>query len=491
MFKFLVLHTLLDILLVSIPSLTHAFAPVLCSPTCSSGDPYLQLAWYFCDDEWCGAFPTTNANTQGDGFVQTGTPPSYINNIDSERTLYANAYVRGLKLFSTDFQTENGYDYVKLRQLSTSTFLTGTMPPNTWTTPALTSTLQSYPLLIRFVSDASVTDVGFKFSKASVCCDPEAVLSLPADVVLGKRNTGLLIGPSDVVYFSVPDAPTGSRTNLAMWSYTGTNFDMKVRCNSFPTATTWDAQSTSGDNYEFISLQSLGCTKLYVAVYNASSVTGYFNFVASQMKESMVKEIRAGYEGNWPADVGTEKANALKAMKRYYGATEGQHLIRSIEWFANTGTNCTNKCGGKTCDLCIKADSGFRAINVGGPCAGSVRLSSKHLDVGGHTLAHEWGHRYFCVKDEYIDLANTTCLMCGHSIMNGPIGTSLYNFCVDTADFHDHAEDQDFEPECSGIWHNGSWQAAPVGANLVTLPTMTPDVYNYESHDFNDYIFNY
>lgn len=178
-----------------------------------------------------------------------------------------------------------------------------------------------------------------------------------------------------------------------------------------------------------------------------------------------------------------------KAIKRYYGATEGQHLIRSIKWYANTGTNCGGKCGGVTCDICVKTSSTFRAENVGGPCGGVIRLASDDLDVSGHILAHEWGHRYFCVSDEYDDDDN--CQQCGHSLMNGPVGISLYNMCIDNGPtFHDHGEDPSEVP-CGIVLANGSWQHAPAGANLVMIPSRTPDVFNYEIHDFNNFVYNW
>lgn len=243
------IRTTVVLILLATNSAHAAFSPVLCSETCGVTDPsnHLQIIWYYCDDEWCGSHPTTNVHTQGDGFVQASTISggTYQNYIDNERTLYANVYVRGIALYRNKFSTENGYDYVTVKQVSTTSLLTGVMPDNGWTTPVITNSLQLYPVKLRFVSDVSIRDSGFKFSKVRVCCDPNAVLSIPADVELGKRNTGILIGAGDVVYFAVPDAPAAHRTNLAMWGLPDANYDMKVRCNSFPTDTTWDFKATS------------------------------------------------------------------------------------------------------------------------------------------------------------------------------------------------------------------------------------------------------
>ena len=476
------------LLVLTHPLNAEAFTPQMCG-LCSANQ-WTTLGWYYADDEWLGTYPVPTF-TEGDGFVQhqLGSDAHYENNIDNVRMFLASANVSGLRVFYDHFETEPGYDFVSMQQSSTMHYFTGVQAANSWTQIAITSPLQWFPMTIRFKADISIRQRGFLFNKVQVCCSPNPAY-VSQTVALGVRQTGVLQGLGDVVYLRISDPPIGQIANLMLWSLPGRNFDLKVRCDAFPTPTNYDASATTLDEDEMLQVPRLGCSTglIYVAVYNAGNVTGQFNFIASRMKTSMLKDITVGLEGPFPTatQLSAMKKAVVNSAKRYFGATEGQHFIRSISWLQNTGTNCTN-CGSSRCDVCIKSGT-IRAENVGGPCAGWIKIDQNAI-LGEKILNHEWGHRYFCVRDEYKEKPGSICPLCGHTIMNGPVGISLNDFCIDTETFVSHHRDgqQDLS-DCTGNVYHASWQDAPSGANLVFTPHLTPDPFNYVRHSFNDLI---
>jgi hypothetical protein len=96
-------------------------------------------------------------------------------------------------------------------------------------------------------------------------------------------------------------------------------------------------------------------------------------------------------------------------------------------------------------------------------------------------MAHEFGHRWFCLGDEYV---NGSQWQCGHSIMANPFGDQ-HNFCNNNTDFNRIEHPRDAQPGVTPTTLPAAWtQAANAGAITGSL-SGTPDNYNYAGFDFN------
>ena len=473
--------------------------PVSCAP-CAYG-LWTDVPFEYCTSEWCGNDPVVTPPS-GDGFVSvlSGFLVEYQNNINHPRTVWANSLVRDIEFRSIKFGLDV-HDRLDAWHVGSTTQHTGNKPPGTWLglTQSGYWTLQNYPANLRFVTDSVGTDIGFFLDQARVCCGSSPPQLGPSTIVTPTaRNMGILLGQGDVVYFAVQDPPQGNLLNLTLWGMGG-DIDLKIRCDAYPTENSYDGAATSSDSREFLQVSRRNCQSglIYVAVYQYANSKAYFNLVASQMKDSMVITQRIGFRDNVSTQTMQQAATAVSAAaKRYFGITEGQHIIRNIAIHRNTGTGCTN-CGGVPCDVCAFVGSVNRAAP---PCfgeSGPIKMeTSALLEADGETLAHEWAHQFLCIRDEYGRVIDPPppglCKFCGHSAISISL-LSASNLCVDSALHSNHRTDYAYSvSHCFVIaqvnQHNGSWQYVPPSGNVVSRPNFDPDPYTYRLHDFNNFI---
>jgi len=167
--------------------------------------------------------------------------------------------------------------------------------------------------------------------------------------------------------------------------------------------------------------------------------------------------------------------------------TEGQYLVDSA-FHNNTGSTCQNT----TCNVCFHdatgrsysdsaCGSGKIHIMRGNPS--STFLGGEAYNGGGGTgeaIAHEFGHLYLCMYDEYADDGYGNSLMqCGHTVMANPYLAN--NLCYyESTGNHTHKEDKD--PNASATSVSAGWSVVP---GTPTVYTDTPDNWNYANHEFD------
>lgn len=481
----------------------QAFALVLqpVQPALCTSGLWTYVSWQYCTNEWCGDDASVTP-PNGDGYVAVAAlpTPQYQNNIRNNRTFWANAYVRQAQFQVESFSLATGDSLQLYQDTGPTTAHTGTKSAGTWLSVSTSQNLNRYPISQRFIADGSARGSGFSLENVRVCGNSTIDQPAPAVVVSETiRNSGILLAQGDVVYFQLADYPLGYKTNLVLWG-AGNDIDMKVRCDAFPTMGTFNLSSTSSDNNEFLQFDRLGCVSgwMYVAVYLYGTGTAYFNLVASRMNPTMNKYLKIGFRDNVSAATLDQSLVPLReSARRYYGITEGQHVIRTLDVYRNTGSGCTN-CGGSQCDVCIWAGATNKAFP---PCfglSGPITLDLNAALNSPETLAHEWSHQYLCIKDEYeLYLGNnppTECIFCGHSVIAINL-MSDSNLCVNSPVFADHHLDTKYTGNvtiCQNEWNanprNGSWQDLPGAASVIHRPNYTPDPFTYKDHDFNSNI---
>lgn len=453
---------------VYISSLREARAQSFSTVACAGCPTYTEVHWTFYSSE-----------LPKDPNCSAGTCPHYINNVNQWRSVLANKWVKQFQFRVDSFETELVYDYVDYGELfGTLSRLTGT-PSLGWYGVTSSSSVQQKPIDILFHADQSVSRPGFKLGRARVCCNISAPI-LPVIpqrfVVPLERTTGVLLGDGDTVYTAISIEPGVGKQSLALWGSSLTDFDIYVRCNAVPTPTAWDFRGYSSNSQELLILpRPGGCTypgTWYVAIHSYSG-KGPFNLVSSPMFSSGVVSLRVGTAFDASTSEISTISNSLSlASRQFFGQTEGQILINRYDIWNNTGSACSN-CGGQACDICFKDEPGT------GDCCDGTQLTIKRDYFDKYEgIAHEYGHRFLGVPDEY---TSETIDRCGHSNMASVQG-SQNNFCVDM----DHNTDR--TPGAPPSSTPSVWSAAYGAGKLPRGMFDTGDNYDYVDHDFNDLI---
>ncbi len=442
-----------------------AFSPVACSvcPTMTEVDWSFNSLSEFPDDPNCSA----------------STCPHYINNIHAWRDVYANRYVTQFQFRVDSFATEPGYDYLDFKEVGgAATRLSGT-PVLGWYGVTSSSVVAHKPIDLLFHSDILTNRPGFRIGRARVCCQVTAGASVPtrALIPLG-RTAGVLLGSEDVVYAYVPSVEQPTKQNIVLWAEPGRDFDLYARCGALPTQAVYDVRGYTADPQEFLSFVSgAWCPTpgtMYIAVHSYSGA-GQFNLASSTMKHHHYMGARVGTNfATTAAQLDTIENTLLQASRQFYGQTEGQMLLGTYQLWNNTGATCGN-CGGYECDICFMDQPG-----TGECCYGTqVRIYQSYFG-NPQGVAHEFGHRYLGLPDEYDNTATGPRWGCGHSNMANP-GGSNNNFCFVPGANQDHALDR--TPGALPVSPNSAWVHTN---NLLTTKLYeTGDNYDYRDHDFN------
>lgn len=403
------------------------------------------------------------------------SPHSY-----DRRWVSASRYVADIAFEAVSFQTELGYDSLKLRQYPNSMYIISGSPTTPkWLDVATSTTLQAVPVEMTWTTDGSVQYSGFEIDTAAVCCQSSPGQSVSSSsVLLSARNSGVLLGTNDVVYFWVPAAATGEQLNFALWNSPEASFDadLYVRCGAFPTPTQYTKRGYT--NYEeFLTVSNAECSgqSIYIAVHSYTG-SGRFDLVVSKMPMANNLTLNVAAETTSPTELAEIAATMESAAKRVYAATEGQVLINTVNIYPkSSGTvpnnsYCALACPGY-CAVCFVEESGLaHTPNIG---SFPIIMTSDYRDA--QVVVHEFAHGYLGVDDEYIPPGTSQC---GHSIMGNTWNPSQ-NLCIGGT-YANHNLDR--EGGAGPTSEPPAWAAA---AHITMMTNWTPDPYNFVDHDFN------
>lgn len=426
---------------------------------------------------------------------------NYINNLGHVRSFVANGFVKDVRFHFQTFSTEYGHDFFSFQQdLGEPESISGSFS-STNIAPIIYARPQLKPVQLGFSADRSLSYPGFVLDSIEVCCESSFV-SLPNfDMAPGRRYSGYLQGPNDVVYLRIPSGPVGTRLRVALWGNgtSGQDFDLYARCGQLPTPNFFDWRSFSGDSDEFMASAPDECTgqSWYIAVSDYSGI-GQFSIVASYAKSVAGSiPIRVGIDQNVSlADRFQVATTMTQALRFVYGLTEGQVAFAPCDVWNNTGTGCTN-CSGSPCDVCFEYNpNGTTPASAGlcpDPASGThvnIPLSSGYW-TSPRGVAHELAHQYLCTQDEYDPLGcNATAGLCnwhcGHSVMANPF-SGQNNFCFKSSGIPT-AHERDPSPGWVPQNTMSAWDSAYLSGRVVWSPTDTPDNFSYVNHDFDDKI---
>lgn len=373
--------------------------------------------------------------------------------------------------------------------------------------PGVNVTLPSDNFEAVFISNLSGSDTGVYLDRARVCTDqPGKIRTNPEHpMVPTARNSGVLLGPNDVAYFTVPvgsakpgDTCSSAHDTFALWGdpTPGNDFDLYVRCGAEPTPTQWDYRGYSSDSQEFVHATTATCpcgSQWHIAV-SAFSGSGWFNLVNGKHYASEHRAAVPVY-----AVTSTRLSDSQTAyydqqigigFKMFFGANEGSRywdgINLALSQYEQSGQiNLKLQPGRANSDVCVNGS----VTCLFAQCETFVYDPDQYGNpFDGRTLTHELGHHVNCLTDEYEDGVGTEC---GHSIMGNEYQTNT-NYCYCT-----------YQPaginRCASGYGDHGYDTSPYGLSRLQTGTAwinlqsrapfsvitTPDNYDYTAFDFN------
>lgn len=428
----------------------------------------------------------------------------YLNRNNHTRQLTANGYVDAFGVRLDFLDLENNFDKLTYSSPFFSGTSTGTGPLGWIDLDQRDISFQGSSSSINFSTDFSVTQGGFKFGRARACARDSLLAGSQVRYVLpGVRQMGLLLGTDDVVYMQVPVGSTKSgescskaHDTFALWGQIGAtnDFDMFVRCNALPTPTAFTYSARSSDNQEFIHATSADCPcggTWNIAIHSFRGA-GQFNFVPSKHYKHYAKHSVGIMCDLNATDFASRVDRTREGFKTWYGATEGGWYWDGIDvydkasFFPNTGSTRWECAGGRAHSPICNAATPF------------YLFSSEANPGGGKTMAHEMGHYYGCVRDEYADgkgsrdqhsmMASqwiTTDMCYCDNWGNGSPDSSQENGCQDGHGNHDRDADPLWGSPAPASGRSPVWKKWYDESYIPFPVTSTPDAFDYVPFDFN------
>lgn len=430
---------------------------------------------------------------------------------DLDHLVYANRYVEEVRFYFDRFDLVSGLDYLSISHPAAPVAnYTGHQPAGSFLSHVAHRDEQVlgtsfpfsfFPIRMRFNSLSLhergfsegiypphyppwsdvrnfTTDDGFNVALTALCCGQQSFPWEPY-LVPTMRNQVLLLGAGDTLFFQYPNDRADTDHIVAIWDNdvaADARYDIYARCNAPPTHDTWDFStwqptSPAGAKQAVLLLSEM-CTvpgTWYLAVHQETGQeTGTVNLVVTTHFENRRRHVDVGFDctADPECDLQQARNTVQKAARFFYGATEGAHVIRSVQ--VHETSNCGD-CGGQTCDLCWTDAPGNSHC-----CSGGYSTITKQFWDAPSGVAHEWGHQYLGADDEYID----DVYLCGHSIMAAQWLTN--NLCIPTDHVRDTAPGAyPIQPGPGSVWPHGS---SPVEI------TTTPDSYDYLDHPLGGYV---
>jgi hypothetical protein len=260
----------------------------------------------------------------------------------------------------------------------------------------------------------------------------------------------------------------------------GVDFDLFVRCGAPPTPTQFDQVSNSFDSQEFIHIQNFCLGTTYITVHSYSGAGAFWIAKTSHLSTAhrtlLVNKNWTGAPDNRPG----WSQMLTKLAKRTYAVTEGNVYINEIRLY--NGPHC-DSCGTNPNGTLRKCNLCFKNVCCGassGVCSGAAELLN-NVWFDDKMGAHELGHLFYCVGDEYF-AGNANNTQCGHSIMGNHNLDDQQNVCSP----FDHKKDKNPSTPATSL-PSAREQAANNGIGLP-WDNLTPDGYDYTDFDFNNQI---
>lgn len=436
------------------------------------------------------------------GYCKASMPDrNYINQLNHVRHVVANAYINQIDFWVMNPDLELWRDYLEIREDKPGGIydrVTGSFKGRLMVLPlAQSQSFQSLPPKMTFYTNETNTATGFQIDTVNVCSTLEKMDENIATMKPMELYEGILLDSSDVVFLKIPRNPPWPEDKkkpekplhytVTLQSDRTTDIDLFLKCGKKPTAADYTRRSIGYTGQEFIHIDPSICDAqsesgdkdLYVAVHSFKGETS-FRLVWSFHLESSHKTIHAGFR-NFPGDVAPARdydynhagITAQIAARRFYGATEGGINIGDIHIYREGGCTGPQACGGHTCNICFDSQNGFVTSDM---------IYVEPAIVNPSILAHEMGHYYFLLMDEYSGLP-TSNAQCGHSIMalTAPDPGITNNFCSD----FDHKYDAN--PAMPLSFVPSAWSEIIRRGILPYGPeSPTPDNNSYESFPFKE-----
>ena len=297
-----------------------------------------------------------------------------------------------------------------------------------------------------------------------------------------------------------------------------------ARCNAPPENNgAWDASAQTasesgspGRSGAFLDLPVCSAN-WYVRVFSpASTQVRVFHLqwgahYPSREYSAPGERIGIAYDAS-PADLQAIKNAFQEAAWRFYGATDGGYLIRSFQYYNNI-SSCAGwpgqNCGGATCRFCVHPQSL--------PCTTSwwngfsqVFICYNHR-TQPDLIAHEMGHVYIGLRDNYANLGSTTSCpsstvagvpwsLCGHSMMS-ILGDNRNGFCTElghrtnlldwrgfpTSRSYPSSINGPYLYDCAGGWHWTDHAAEWSALSGAHVPTTHPPDWSPHNETFGGF----
>jgi len=175
-------------------------------------------------------------------------PSEYHNNQLTKRIIVGNAYTDVNAVWISALDLELNADFLRFSAASPASPIafTGSTAPLLVTLPGATTQVSANPRIMVLDTDGSVGGAGFTIDLLRLC--RTTLTAWATSIVPGEHYSGLMQGVGDVIYLSIPGPASGKFLNLALWApegnndyggFRGTDINMHVRCNAFPTATAY------------------------------------------------------------------------------------------------------------------------------------------------------------------------------------------------------------------------------------------------------------
>jgi hypothetical protein len=214
----------------------------------------------------------------------------------------------------------------------------------------------------------------------------------------------------------------------------------------------------------------------YIAVTSYAGKGSYnlvsgLSFVSKELTINVTTE-----EHESDATIDSISDAMLRGMRELYGMTEGGFLVSTI--------NVCNKPAGGSCPG-TKHYVFKRSCNRSYASGGAVSMCEPQW-TNPQVVAHEAGHAFLLLPDEYEDVAGSSKAQCGHTSMS-MVRWWEHNICTSTVHKKDPlagapSMDPSIQPGWSVITGNGKVPSE------MNKPWLVPDNYSYQNFDFNGYI---
>lgn len=511
----------------------------------------------FHSTDWAGGVLGFNLNSMVEGYPHDRA--KYGNLIDWHSYILTNNCVNQLHFYYPSYDIEpppGGSFYYDYFQLGYSPNSLPVIPNNTYVKLAghndtanwisiPTTSGQKYPIPLSFYSDISMgfgginleylianfdQTSGQEFCYNIPCCKLEAKYNTQHVLEPTRRYIGWLFGNHDVVYIKDyrrdaeegywKNGPNGDPLYVQSRQLNYTlfrdgekdntfDFDIYIKCNAFPTPTSYDYRPYLESAFEYIETPNDYCTDgtIYIAI-NSCGPFGKFYFMRSDI--GFKNDLTAGITWNaTSAEIEKIRVGLSKGSRIFFGMTEGQAIVEDI-FVTNNTSDC--QCNGEHCNICIYQSTDSSTCHHEDYFFWTDKwiimrnwnsIDEHNGEDYARIFSHELGHCLLGLKDEYNTQSGNNEHYCGHSMMDnnwpteGNIGQNN-NIC----NLRNHYASLDRipinapipaspHPQCclTNSWqrYKNIEQSFPYYPYVVYPYNSgeTPDNFSYDKHPFN------